>query len=258
MAAPALVMLADGSSDQRVTQVAHALRVALQSARPELSVNAAFMDHCPPSGPQVVSQLVSRGMHEIVLVPLTLTPTHASEQKVDEVLARVRSAHPGVRFAAAQPLGPSATLLKVVDLRLRAALAEAHVLELDGLVLSFESHGDIRGSAVINRRLRQWSSHHRLPCVASAADGTGPTTAQAIGTLRSQGKRHVAVGSLYLTADDSFQKQANIAVQAGAVAVSGPIGVDHEVLDLVLARYAYAAMELLDFGLLEPADVVSA
>ena len=72
MAAPALVMLAEGSTDPRVTHVAHALRVALQGQRPELSVNTAFLDHCPPTGPQVVSQLIARGAQEIVLVPLGL------------------------------------------------------------------------------------------------------------------------------------------------------------------------------------------
>ena len=248
MAAPALVLLADGSTDPRVTHVAHSLRVALQGQRPELSVNTAFIDHCPPTGPQVVSQLVSRGAPEIVFVPLSLTPTTQSEAAVDEVVARVKATHPGVRFAAARPIGPSATLLKVIDTRLRTALAEAHVLELDGLVLSAESHGDVRGSAVVSRRVRQWSTHHKLPCVAAASDGTGPTTAQAIATLRSQGKRHVAVGSFFLTGDDAYNRQAQLAVQAGAVAVSAPIGADAEALDLVLARYAFAAMELLDFG----------
>lgn len=248
MAAPALVMLADGSTDPRVIHVAHDLRVALQSQRTELWVSTAFIDSCPPSGPQVVSKLVSRGAKEIVLVPLGLTPTAASEAAVHEVLSRVTAAHPTVRFAAAQPLGPSATLLKVVDLRLRAALTEAHVLELDGLVLSVESHGDVRATAVVSRRVRQWATHHRLPCLSAAGDGSGPTTSQAIATLRSQGKRHVAVGSFFLTGDDAYNRQAQLAVQAGAVAVSAPIGPDPEVLDLVLARYAFAAMELLDFG----------
>ncbi len=249
MAAPALVVLADGSTDPRVTHVAHALRVALQSQRPELSVNTAFVDQCPPSGPQVVSKLVSRGVPEIVFVPLSLTPTAVSEAAVAEVIARVKAAHPSVRFAAARPLGPASTLLKVVDLRLRSALAEAHVLELDGLVLSVESQGDVRGTAVVSRRVRQWAAHHRLPCLSAASDGSGPTVAQAIATLRSQGKRHVAVGSFFLTGDESYHRQAQLAVQAGAVAVSAPIGADDEVLDLVLARYAFAAMELLDFGM---------
>ena len=164
------------------------------------------------------------------------------------MLSRVTAAHPTARFAAARPLGPAATLLNVVDLRLRTALAEAHVLELDGLVLSTESQGDVRGCAVVSRRVRQWSGHHRLPCLAATSDGSGPSVAQAIASLRNQGRRHVAVGSLFLTADDSYTHQAQCAVQAGAVAVSAPIGPDEQVLDLVLARYAFAAMELLDFG----------
>ncbi len=253
MAAPALVMLADGSTDPRVTEVSHALRVALQGYRPELKVSTAFLDHCPPTGPQVVSRLASRGVDEIVLVPLTLTPTPATEAAVAEVHARVTAAHPRVRFATAAPIGPSATLLRVVDERLRTALSEAHVLELDGLVLAVASQGDTRGAAVLARRVRQWSTHHRLPCLVAAADGTGPSMAQAVATLRSQGRRHVAVGSLFLTSDEAYAQAAQQAVQAGALVVAEPIGVDDEVLDLVLARYAFAAMELLEFDSDRPA-----
>ena len=57
MPAPALILLADGSTDPRVGDVVHTLRVGMQSMRPEVSVHVAFLDHCPPSGPQVVSRL---------------------------------------------------------------------------------------------------------------------------------------------------------------------------------------------------------
>ena len=40
-------------------------------------------------------------------------------------------------------------------------------------------------------------NHHRLPCVTAFATGSGPSSAEAIRTLRGQGRRHIAVGSWF-------------------------------------------------------------
>ncbi|MDR0283983.1 MAG: hypothetical protein LBI33_03715 [Propionibacteriaceae bacterium] len=245
MAAPALVMLTHGSTDPSVAEVSHHLRYGLQTIRPSLEVNAAFIDHCPPTGPQVVSHLVGRGITEIVFVPLQLSAVTDHDPAIDAVVERVRATHPTVRFLAARPVGPEACLLRPLDERLRSALGTAHATELDGLVLSAEGRTDIRGLAMLARRARQWGTHHRLPCVLATSDGSSLGVAAAIESLNSQGRRHVAVGSFFLAPDQEFEAQARLALKYGAVAVSAPIGVDDDVLDLILARYAFAAMDLL-------------
>lgn len=249
MTAPALVMVSRGSADSRVTQVTHTMRRGLQDMRPELSISGAFLDHCSPSGSQVVAQLVKQKTEEIVFVPLDLTNAVSPDPLVEALLMRCRATHPGTRFTVSRPIGPEASLLTILDQRLRSALCEARILELDGLVLSSASCGDVRGSALLARRARQWSTHHRLPCLTAAADGSGPSVAQAIASLRAQGRRHIAVGSFFLTADDLFHQQSELASRCGALAVSEPLGPDPEVLDLVLTRYSFAAMDLLDFGM---------
>jgi sirohydrochlorin ferrochelatase len=83
------------------------------------------------------------------------------------------------------------------------------------------------------------------------ADDSGPSVAQAIMSLRAQGRRHIAVGSFFLAADEDYHNQSDLAYRYGAVAVSEPIGAARELYDLVLARYAFAAMDLLDFGFAE-------
>lgn len=254
MTAPALVVVSKGSPDPRVAQVTHELRKGLQTLRPELTVHGAFLDQCPPSGSQVVSQLVKQGIDEIVFVPLHLTNAIEADTGVEVLAQRCRVAHPNARFAISRPIGPELSLLTVLDERLRAALSHARCLELDGLVLSAESSGDVRGSALLARRARQWSTHHKLPCLTAVADDSGPSVAQAIMGLRAQGRRHIAVGSFFLSADTSYHAQADLAYRYGAVSVSEPIGAAREVLDLVLARYAFAAMDLLDFGVAEELD----
>lgn len=248
MSAPALVMLEQGSADPRVGQVTHALRANLAALRPELSVHAAFITQGAPAPGQVVSRLHDEGEHEVVFVPLGLTNAVEIDPQVASLVAECRDRYPNVSFVASRPVGPELNLLTILDERLRTALAHARVLELDGLVLSSATTGDVRGAALLARRARQWSTHHRLPCLTAVADGTGPSVTQAIQGLRSQGRRHIAVGSFFLTADEHFHTQADLAHRGGAVAVSEPIGAAREVIDLVLARYAFAAMDLLDFS----------
>lgn len=246
MTAPALVMVAQGSPDHRVAQIIHALRIGLSALRPGLQVHACSVAHSEPSGAQVIEHLAHSGISEAVLVPLELTHAMDADPTIHLLAQHGRARHPELRLAISRPVGPEVHLLNILDRRLRSALGAARVLELDGLVLSSASAGDVRGSALLARRARQWSTHHRLPCLTAAADGSGPSVAQAIQGLRAQGRRYVAVGSFFLSADDLYNAQLDLALRCGAVAVSEPVGAAREVLDLILARYAFAAMDLLD------------
>lgn len=248
MTAPALVMVGMGSTDAQVAQIAHSLRQGLQSMRGGLSVHCAFLEHCSPSTSQVVGQLIKQGIDEIVLVPLQLTHAIDPDERVLGQAAKLRSVYPDLSIQVSRPVGPEVSLLTVLDQRLRSSLSTQRVLELDGLVLSSARSGDVRGNALLARRARQWSTHHRLPCLTAVADGSGPSVSQAIQGLRAQGRRHIAVGSFFLTATELFHAQADLAMRCGAVSVSEPLGSAREVMDLILARYAFAAMDLLDVG----------
>ena len=248
MTAPALVMVGMGSTDAQVAQIAHSLRQGLQGMRFGLSVHCSFLEHCAPSTAQVVSQLIKQGVTEVVLVPLQLTHAIDPDERVVGQAAKLRSLHPELRISISRPIGPEVSLLTVLDQRLRSSLSAQRVLELDGLVLSSARSGDVRGNSLLARRARQWSTHHRLPCLTAVADGSGPSVSQAIQGLRAQGRRHIAVGSFFLTATELFHVQAELAERCGAVSVSEPLGAAREVMDLILARYAFAAMDLLDFG----------
>ncbi len=246
MTAPALILLAKGSGAERVTQVARQLRKQLQEQRPELNVQLAFLDQCPPSGPQVVTSLANRGTQEMVFVPLDLTRAVEPSDQAQQMLDRVRENHPELRVCISRPIGPAADLLNILDVRLRNALSCCHALELDGLVLSVPNAGDTRGNALMARRTRQWGAHHNLSATVAFSDGSGPNVVAAMSTLRDEGRRHIAVGSFFLTACPLFHHQAELAMGSGALTVSSPFGSDDRILDLVMARYSYAAMDLLD------------
>lgn len=246
MTAPALILLANDSCEPPAEQELLTLRKRMQEARPTLEVSLAMASKCPPTAGQVASVLVERGVREIVFVPLDLE--HAVELSADsrEAVHTVRRHHPDIRIGVARPVGPATELLNMLDRALRTALSSQQIYELDGLVMSAAGSGDVRGRALLARRARQWSVHHKVPVQVAVADGSGPSVAQAIGSLRSQGRRHIAVGSMFLASSNCYLQQEQLAWAAGARAVSAPLGDDELVADMILARYAFAAMELLD------------
>jgi sirohydrochlorin ferrochelatase len=249
MTAPSLVLLGYGSTDPRVADVSQALRAGILAMRPELDIHVAFLDQCPPSGLQLVNKLVRRGVSEVVFVPLLLSDAFHAHAEVPALIAQVQAAHPEIAVVASRPIGPEAQLLSVVDRRLREVLRARHVSELDGLVFAAAGSTDLRSNAIVARRARQWATHHKLPCVTAFATAAGPTTAEAVRTLRSQGRRHIAVGSWFLSPGTLYARQAELALEAGAVAVSAPLGAEPEIAETALTRYVVAAMDLVD---LEP------
>jgi sirohydrochlorin ferrochelatase len=246
MTAPSLVLLGHGSPDPRVSQISQQIRDGLLDIRPELDVHLAFLDHGGPAGMPVINRLVSQGVREIVLVPLLLSEAFTAPAAVPALVAQADAAHPDLRIIASRPVGPEAQLLSIIDRRLRDALRARRVCELDGLVFAAAGSTDVRSNALVARRARQWSSHHRLPCVVAFAAGPGPSTAEAVRTLRSQGRRHIAVGSWFLAPGLLYTHQAELALEAGAVAVSAPMGGEPEIAEVALTRYLVAAMDLVD------------
>ncbi|HEV2929729.1 MAG TPA: CbiX/SirB N-terminal domain-containing protein, partial [Propionibacteriaceae bacterium] len=229
MTAPTLVLLGYGGPDPLVPKVSQRIRDGLLDIRPELDVHVAFLDRGGPAGMPVINRLVSQGVREIVLVPLLLSEAFTAPSAVPALVAQADAAHPDLRITASRPVGPEAQLLSIIDRRLRDALRARRVCELDGLVFAAAGSTDVRSNALVARRARQWSSHHRLPCVVAFATGPGPSTAEAIRTLRSQGRRHIAVGSWFLAPGLLYTHQAELALEAGAVAVSAPMGGEPEI-----------------------------
>lgn len=256
MTAPALILLGYGSRDPHVARVSRDIRTGVLAIRPELNVQVAFLDPRETEGRGrgsgslapllVISKLVKSGTTEIVLVPLLLSDAFHAPAELPGVLATIAAAHPAVRSTVSRPIGPESQLLAVVDRRLRDVLRSRRVAELDGLVFAAAGSSDVRSNAIVARRARQWATHHRLPCVTAFATGSGPTTAEAIRTLRAQGRRHLAVGSWFLAPGLHYTRQAELATEAGAVAVAAPMGGEPEIADVVLARYVVAAMDLVD------------
>jgi sirohydrochlorin ferrochelatase len=245
MTAPALVALAHGSRDPRSAGTVTALVDEVRRMRPDLRIEPAFLDLCRPSFPVVVDRLVGAGYDEVVVVPLLLTEAYHAKVDVPEAVAAATARHERLRIRATGVLGLEPAFLEVLDRRLRSALSEARVRELDALVLAAAGSSDQLANQAVARLARLWGARHRLPTVAAFASAAPPATGEAVRQFRAEGRRHIAVGSMFLAPGMLPDRAAELALEAGAVAVSQPLGADPQVARTVLARYAVGAVELV-------------
>lgn len=241
MTAPAIILVAGGHEGQAVAETLTDIARGLQASRPDLRSHLARLNGLSPSLPDVVASLVGQDIGEAVLVPLDLVSAadHAPELDTFEH-------SPDIHLVVSRPVGPASEILNILDERVREALHRSGALEVDALVLTAPAGADVRGASLLARRARQWATHHRLPVQLAVDEGDGRSTATAIASLRTQGRRHIAVGSLFLTPTSAYQAHADAANRAGAIAVTAPLGDSEHLRQLILARYAFGAMELLD------------
>lgn len=248
MPAPALVALAHGSVDPRTAFTIRELVTQVRTLRPDLQISEAFVNPASADEPAfdaVVDELAAQGVEEIVVVPLVLGG-HADDATPTAISAAL-SRHPRLQIRASADLGLGPVLLQVLDQRLRAALQAARTRELDALVLAASGTNDPLILQAVQRLARLWSQHHKLPVVAAYSSHVPPAANEAVRSLRAQGRRHIAVGSLFLAPGEELDRVSELALEAGAVAVSGPLGAHLEIAHLVLARYAVGAVELVPF-----------
>ena len=195
--------------------------------RPDLRIDAAFTDGAKPEprpGGRIPGRAGARRGGR------GASPCHVhgavGARRAHRGRPGVRS-NPQTRVRASDVVGADATLLSVLDERMRTALRLARVRELDAVVLAATGSGDARVIASIARLARLWSVHHHLPTSIAFANTSPPSTGEAVRDWRRQGKRHVAVGSLFITSGPHSDRAAELALEAGACAVSAPLG-EHE------------------------------
>ena len=160
-------------------------------------------------------------------------------------VAAAQARHPEVQIRATPILGLEARFLEVLDLRMREALKAARARELDALVLAAAGSSDPLANQSVARLARLWGTHHKLPVTAAFASSAPPATGEAVRAFRKEGRRHIAVASLFLAPGFLPDRAAELALEAGAVAVSEPLGAHPEIARTVLARYAVGAVELV-------------
>ncbi|HEX4831385.1 MAG TPA: sirohydrochlorin chelatase [Trebonia sp.] len=212
------------------------------SARPGgLTVQGAFLDHCVPALPGVLSALAGAGQRDVVLVPLLLTAAYHSNADIPARVAAATAREPGLAVRQAAALGPHPLLAAALERRLAEAGADRFARADTSVVLAAAGSSDPRANARVAAFAGRWQAaggwRRVVPAFASAAS---PSPAQAVAGLRGQGGPVVV--ATYLLAPGYFADKVRAqALAAGAALASAPLGVAPEVADLVLERYAALA-----------------
>ena len=242
-ASPApLVAVAHGSRDPRAAATVEDL-LDLVRRRSGLRVVTSYLDHAAPTPAQAFGALTGEGVAAAVVLPLLLTAAYHSKTDIPGALAEARRAHPRLRLRYGATLGPHPLMTAALERR----LAEAGVTpDADtALVLAAAGSSDPLANQSVARLARLWGTHHKLPVTAAFASASPPATGEAVRAFRKEGRRHIAVASLFLAPGFLPERAAELALEAGAVAVSEPLGAHPEIARTVLARYAVGAVELV-------------
>lgn len=241
MSRPALVALAHGSRDRRSARTVRDIVAATRKVRPDLCIEVAFLDHSAPDLPSVVTELSEAGHPEIVVVPLFLTSAYHSRVDAPAAVAEAAGRLPHVRVLLADPIGTEPSLLTAIDDRLSSALRFTRTRQPDALVLASAGSSDARANLAISTLAQQWGERHRLPASVAFASTTAPSAAEAVDRWFRLGCRRVAVGSLFIAPGTLLDRVQHQAVQAGAVAVSQPLGAHAELSRVLVDRYIASA-----------------
>ncbi|AOH44869.1 cobalamin biosynthesis protein CbiX [Propionibacterium sp. NM47_B9-13] len=241
MAAPVLDLVLPAMSEASATLIGQRLRQRMSHLHPHIESAVSFV---PETG-RCKAPRIKPSWRELVLVPINTTHLHYSPSQLARHAKDIHRNHRDLAIRIARPTGPAPALLNLVDARLRLAAHRVHAQELDSLVLSTPDSGDPRGAAMLSKLTRLWSQHHHLPVHIATNSGGAAAVEEVVAHLRREGRRHIAVGSLWICDDETFRAHTHRALHAGAEVVSAPLGDDPILAALAFERYCSAAMGLV-------------
>jgi sirohydrochlorin ferrochelatase len=221
--APALLLLAHGTSDAAGRATWDRLLASVRRALPAIAVGLAYADVVGPTMADALEELPG----PVVVVPAFLASGYHVRVDVPEQLAATGRDD----VTVAEPLGPDPQLVGVLLDRLAEAGAEPG----DTVVLAAAgsrdpgAQEDLRtAAALLTARVG-----HEVP-VGYIAGGE-PRVASVVASASSRGPRVVA--ATWLLAPGAFHRWL---ADAGAAVVAEPLGDHPDVVAVVLARYESA------------------
>ncbi len=119
----ALLLIAHGSRRPEANADLDHVADQLRGGGAYHHVGTAYLELAEPSIPDGAGACVAAGADAVVMLPYFLSPGVHVRDDLERFRAELTAAHPGVRFALAEPLGRHPLLLRVVEERARAAEA---------------------------------------------------------------------------------------------------------------------------------------
>lgn len=91
-----MILFAHGARDQQWSKTLDALRVRIDAALPQIRVSVAFLEFQAPTLADCIDEAVRSGAKRIQVMPVFWASGGHVSNDLPPLLARVRTAHPGV------------------------------------------------------------------------------------------------------------------------------------------------------------------
>jgi precorrin isomerase/sirohydrochlorin ferrochelatase len=119
--APAALLIGHGTRSAEGEAELRELCAVIGAARPELAIEAGFLEFMGPGVDEAIARLAARGARQVVAVPLVLLGAGHMKDDGPAALQRARAAHPGIAFSYARDLGVHPLVLGAVESRITEA-----------------------------------------------------------------------------------------------------------------------------------------
>jgi sirohydrochlorin ferrochelatase len=241
----AVLLVAHGSRDPRAEAVTVDLAGQVRSQLPGRIVRVAYLDFSRPTVGEALRSLAADDVREVVVVPLLFAPGYHLRVDLPAAVAEVRAGLPSLDVVIAAALGEAAPdgpdlLLDALEARLAARPAAggaaSTIRSLDAVVLASAGSSDPQARAAIEDIAQRWAGRSGRPVVAAYGTSCGPTVSAAIGELHDRGLSRVGVASLFIAPGRLPEAARRAGLEAGASAVSAPLGTTPALVRLVTAR----------------------
>jgi sirohydrochlorin cobaltochelatase len=121
MSKKALILFAHGARDPRWAAPFQRLQAMTQASTPETTVELAFLEFMTPNLPDLVTQLVTDGVEEVVITPIFLGQGGHVLRDLPILLDELRGKYPQLSLKLEQAVGEEESVLHAIrDVCLRA------------------------------------------------------------------------------------------------------------------------------------------
>lgn len=229
-----LVAVAHGSRDPRSAATVSELVDVVRALRPGLDARVSFLDLSAPRLGDVLAGL--RG--EVVVVPLLLGRAYHAKVDVPAMVHEACKRHPRLSVTVSDVLGPDPRLESAALHRLTAAGASFTDPSL-GVILAGAGSSDARANATVAGIARRWRRQAGWSgAIEAFAAAAKPDVPAAVAALRARGAARIAVASWFLAPGLLLDRIHDAARELDPDAIiTGPMGADPDVAELILHRY---------------------
>lgn len=237
-----VVLLSHGSADPRA-RLACDLLARRVGHRLGAFVAQATLDLDRPRLDGAINYLASKGIRDLVVVPMLLTTAYHATQDVPAFAQSAQAQYPQARVTISAPLGADPHLLRGLDAVLKAA---GHRPNPQTAVVLASAGSSFAAARSRHAALAlEWRTHGWGASAIAFASGPGPRVPDAVAEVRAAGFEDVCVAPFLIAPGVLSQRIAAAAREAGAHGVTGTLHSTDAAMEVVLRRVR-AAVEQRD------------